>query len=71
MLGMAERNKSNNRKGSRHKDRHTVSLPGDIYALMQQLADSEERHLRQQVILACKAHLREKGLWPPDAPSED
>ena len=65
MLGMAKKK----RTGSRHVDRHMVSLSGDVYRLMQELADKESRTLRLQVLLACKEHLAARGLWPPPPPS--
>jgi len=58
------------RKGSRHKDRHTVSLPGEIYELMRQAAEKGERPLRSQVVLACKEQLRHLGLLPPPTAPE-
>lgn len=54
------------RPGSRHKDRHNVSLPGALYDLIQDLANKERRPLRLQVIIAVEEHLRSKGIEIPD-----
>jgi hypothetical protein len=70
MLGMAKKKPT----GSRHKDRHQVALPGVIYKLMAELAEEEDRHIRQQVILACKEHLRARGKLngvEPEHPSDN
>jgi hypothetical protein len=69
MIGMAKKKKAE--AGSRHLDRHMVSLPGDIYEAMKALADRESRPLRMQVILACKEHLASRGLWPPPGRSPE
>jgi len=53
------------RTGSRHKDRNMVSLPGDIYSLMKQLAEKERRPLSIQLLIAVEEHLRARGIPLP------
>ena len=64
MLGMAKK-----RPGSRHKDRHMVALPGDLYDLLRQLSEREDRPIRHEIMRAIRAHLRANGLLPPPGPS--
>lgn len=61
MVGMAKKKKT----GSRHKDRHMVSVDGTRYALLRRLSEKNCRFLRWEIIEAIDEHLRKAGLWPP------
>ena len=42
-----------------------VSLPDDVYQMMKTLADSQDRPVRFQILIAVREHLRANGKWPP------
>lgn len=67
MPPMAKRKQ--NRSGSRHVDRHMVSLPGHIYDRLKIIADRNVRPLRWEMLLALEKYLTDNGLPHPDKPA--
>lgn len=49
----------------RHKNRKTLSIPADIHAQLQAMADRYDRPLYRQVRSIFIAALKAEGLWPP------
>lgn len=67
MLVMSD--KTNKRRGSRHKDRHTVSLPQSAYDLLKAIAEKNKRPASWQLRIIIEAAARDANL--PPATDED
>jgi hypothetical protein len=63
---MSEKQKK--RQGSRHKDRHTVSIPGEHYEALKALASKHGRPTSWQLRLVIEEAAKAAGLWPPAEP---
>lgn len=68
---MARKRKPDTRRrsGSRHKDRHTLSLSGDEYDQLGELAQLRGETIRDVGRAAVRTALEQAGLWPPPTAS--
>lgn len=68
MLHMAKKKK---KTGSRHLDRHMVSLNGDIYEAMRLIAQQNQRPINWQIRLFLIEAAKAAKVWPiPEDPGQ-